>query len=41
MTLAESFYLFILPAIIAVAALGGVAYIRATDKHDHRIHPGE
>lgn len=40
MTLAETFYLFILPAMIAVGALGWIAYARHADKHDH-LHPGE
>lgn len=40
MTLAQSFYLFILPALIAVGALGGIAYVRSTTKRDH-LHPGE
>lgn len=40
MTLAQSFYLFILPALIAIGALGGIAYVRSATKRDH-LHPGE
>lgn len=40
MTFAQSFYLFILSAVIAIGALGGVAYVRATTKRDY-LHPGE
>lgn len=39
MTFAESFYLFILPAMIAVGALGWIAYARS--KGRNHLHPGE
>lgn len=39
MTFAQSFYLFILPSLIAVAGLGWIAYDRY-DKRNHP-HPGE
>jgi hypothetical protein len=39
MTFAQTFYLFILPALIAVGAFGWIAYDRS--RASHRLHPGE